>query len=304
MMDKYIVLAGAVLCVFIAASGHCQGTLVSESLFSADLNLVFAYGIELMEQGDYYRAISAFKWVRFVVKEGRLAQEALLNIARCYRESKHYDQAVETYLRFNYYYPSSPHVERASFDAAILQKEAGELEFAAASLDGFISDYPQSSLVPRARFHKAMCRFNLGYIEQACRMMESIARDYPGDTVGITAANLSEQIRRGLELPKKSPTLAGILCIVPGLGQFYCGYYGEGVMAIVFNGIFGYLTYDAIRKGKQVDDYGYATAGAWGFIELIFYSGNIYNGIMSAKKFNHRAEERFLREINAQGYLP
>lgn len=86
-----------------------------------------------------------------------------------------------------------------------------------------------------------------------------------------------------LEIPSKSPTLAGFLSIVPGLGHFYIEEYSTGVVAMIWNGAFIYALVDSIIDGK------YGQASLIGLVELIWYSGTIFGAISGAHRFNRDA---------------
>lgn len=109
-------------------------------------------------------------------------------------------------------------------------------------------------------------------------------------------AQATAQKVNGLELPRKSPVLAGALSVVPGLGHFYIEEYGAGVAAILWNGVFIYAFVDSIFSRR------YGQAALIGLVESIWYSGTIFGAISGAHRFNRDArrivEEGMTRELN------
>lgn len=87
----------------------------------------------------------------------------------------------------------------------------------------------------------------------------------------------------GISIPQKSPALAGVLSIVPGLGHLYLGEYGNALLAMVWNGIFIYGLVDSILSGR------YGQAAVIGLLETIWYGGTIFGAIAGAHRFNRDA---------------
>jgi hypothetical protein len=86
-----------------------------------------------------------------------------------------------------------------------------------------------------------------------------------------------------LEIPSKSPVAAGILSIVPGLGHFYIEEYGNGVVALMWNGAFLYALVDSIIDGR------YGQAVLIGLVESVWYTGTIFGAVAGAHRFNRDA---------------
>jgi len=68
--------------------------------------------------------------------------------------------------------------------------------------------------------------------------------------------------------------------VVPGSGYMYAGRYGDGVVALIVNGLFIAGTVAAIHQES------YAVAAIVGGIGLPFYVGNIYGSANAATKWN------------------
>ncbi|WP_164856418.1 hypothetical protein [Lujinxingia sediminis] len=87
----------------------------------------------------------------------------------------------------------------------------------------------------------------------------------------------------GLKIPRKSPALAGVLSIVPGLGHVYLGQYGSAFVAFLWNGAFIYAIVDSVLAGR------YGQAVLIGLVESIWYGGTIFGAVGGAHRFNRDA---------------
>jgi len=96
----------------------------------------------------------------------------------------------------------------------------------------------------------------------------------------------------GINLSYKSPTLAGILSIIPGLGYLYDGYYETALMSFAVNGVLIWATYEAYDEGLN----GLGTALA--MFTFGWYGGNIYGSIVCAEKENRKMQDDLLLRLN------
>lgn len=88
--------------------------------------------------------------------------------------------------------------------------------------------------------------------------------------------------------PYKSPLTAGILsAIIPGAGKIYTKNYGDGITAFIATTLFAYLSYTNFENDH--DFRGWLFAGVGG----LFYAGNIYGSVASAKIFNAKINFEF-----------
>ena len=84
----------------------------------------------------------------------------------------------------------------------------------------------------------------------------------------------------------KSPTVGGLLGLVPGLGYAYSGEWGNMVRSMVLNGLFGWAMYECADR----DEWGLFAVTT--FFELTWYTGSIYGGVDAAHRYNReRLEE-------------
>jgi tetratricopeptide (TPR) repeat protein len=250
---------------------------------------VLAFADALMAEADYDRAITEYKrFLLFWPKDSR-ADRTRLKIGQCWQALAKWDQAAELF-RLVSDQPNALTTERA--EALYL---LGDTFFRQAAyikaIDRFqacLSRYPDQ---PQAA--QAFRRIGQAYLRLA-RYQE--ARD--------TYATLSEKswdfhqrlalindIEKSQQLPKKSPTLAGLLSIVPGLGQLYCQRYQNAASAFLVNGLFIFGTYEALVHHL------YGTGAILTIFSTGWYSGNIFAAVNSAEQYNVRTSQNFVHSI-------
>ena len=115
------------------------------------------------------------------------------------------------------------------------------------------------------------------------------------DRVSPLYANAQELALKSLEgerLPYKSPSTAGVLAaVLPGSGHVYCDRYKDGVVAFLLNGLFIWATLEAFDNDQEV------LGGILGFLELGWYSGNIYSAVNTAHKYNRSLKNDYLKNL-------
>lgn len=130
----------------------------------------------------------------------------------------------------------------------------------------------------------------------------SFSKSYLGDfgEVELRLKNLSQPEYQALkakllEINKQtrnkhylSPTLAGALGIVPGLGYAYGGAWQTAASAFVTNALLWGVVYELGRKEL------YFSSGAVAAAGMGFYLGSIYGSVSHAAKHNRDTRKRFL----------
>jgi len=93
--------------------------------------------------------------------------------------------------------------------------------------------------------------------------------------------------------PRRSPTVGGLLGLVPGLGYAYSGEYANGLRSLLLNALF------IAAMVETADEEQWALFAAAGFFEVTFYTGSIYGGVDSAHRFNRERLDDALDAIGA-----
>ncbi len=101
----------------------------------------------------------------------------------------------------------------------------------------------------------------------------------------------------GTLIKNKSPSIAGILSIVPGLGYAYTGHKQTTISALLVNGLLAYATYSNFKQGNI--GMGVLT----GVFNVSFYIGNIYGAIKSANRWNENQRKLIIKKLEFNSNL-
>ena len=85
--------------------------------------------------------------------------------------------------------------------------------------------------------------------------------------------------------------MAGALAILPGTGYLYCNRPRDALISFLINGGLIFAAYEAFDNDMV------ALGGVISFVEIGFYSGNIYGSISSAHKYNQDQDRRFVDRL-------
>jgi outer membrane protein assembly factor BamD (BamD/ComL family) len=238
-----------------------------------------------------------------------------------------FDEAIAEFDRFIHFFPSDPRIPQARFQIGMAHFKAGRYPAAAAVFSALTAHYSGSSLDNQAYFMLSRCHARQGMIEQAIVDLHNLmAFSPPTDVVDraryelgwlhvdegrwsladqafsrITIDNrerlgvddLQQILAQSDRIPMKQPTTAGLLSVIPGGGQLYCGRYQDALTAFLFNGGLIWAAWESFDKDL------YALGGVIGFVEFGFYAGNIYGAISDAYKYNREQAGLFRQRLYA-----
>jgi predicted negative regulator of RcsB-dependent stress response len=249
-------------------------------------NLIFAE--TLFAERDFYRAITEYKrelfrspdapwasWIRFRIGQSYLEGGKLEAAWTVFSDLA--DRAADERLQ------TWAHLTRARI--FYLQ---GRYQQAIGLLDKMDENDPV--LAGTAAYLRGCSHLRTGEFVDAKRSFESMRA---GHALSEKAGWLAAQMDRAEDLPEKSPVLAGLLSMVPGLGHVYLEEYAVGFTALIWNGLFGYATYDTFRRGH------YGVGALLAALELLWYTGTIYGAVSGAHRYNRDARLNFLDDLEA-----
>ena len=263
--------------------------------FNADNLLGFAES--LFREGDYLNAVHEFRRYLFLYPATDRGDFVQLYVAAAYQNAGRLTVAIEAYQSLIDSYPENPFIERAKSNIAQCQLLQGNQAAAIASLQQFVSDYPEGELAPRAQFIIATIYMDEKDWGSAAREWKQVQLRYSQTPFGEMSDRLARMAQRGESLPRRSPTMAGVLStFVPGLGQTYSGRFSDGLHSLWIVG--ATVGGSAYYIGQDR----YEVAAPLGIIGLFFFLGNIYGSVQSAKVFNQNQENHFLDGLRSQIY--
>ncbi len=239
-----------------------------------------------------------------------------------------YLRAAGEYQRYLFYRPQDS--GKIQYKIAICYRLGGKPEGAIHAFEVLLQRYPKSSLVSSAYYQIGVSFF----VMEAFEKSESFLRDKMPRIVDVRYRLESEQLvglsylmrkrwveageifsklqdseiaalrakamlygnyaEQGSHLRSRSPFLAGLFStFLPGSGRLYTGRTGDAVASLVIVGLTGWQAYTGFRKN------GVTSLKGWSFgtIAGIFYLGNIYGSIISARAHNRTVENEFLTTL-------
>ena len=255
--------------------------------FTADQLLQFAE--QLLQEGEYFRAITEFRRFRFDYPDDPRQAMALFRIGQAYFRGQQYQEALQTFRDVSQTYPDSPYGR----EAWLWQGESliQQTQFAAAeqAYTAFIERHADASTIPYARYQKGWMLLYRRQWQAAATELQQIPDSsflYPA------AQQLALEAQEGSQRPRKSPFLAGALStFLPGAGQLYNGRRGDAFLTFLLNGLFITGMIEAIQHDQL------AIAGVLGFFQAGWYGGNIYSAVNGAHKHNRHMDETLLQEL-------
>lgn len=268
----------------LQAAGDC---------FSAELTIQseeqLSLAQEAMDRGEYERAVVELERFLHFFPRDEQAPRARYLIGLCYLKARRYEKAREVLEAVHRDYRGSRIADEALFSMAEsyyrqeLQDEAGRL------FQQVIDQSADPEIRNRAAYRLGWCRMRLDRWKDASETFRQVE---PASPLFPKARDLSEKSLQGETLPSKDPATAGIMAgILPGLGHAYCERYKDGVVAFLLNGLFIWAAYESFHQDHDV------LGGILAFLELGWYSGNIYSAVNSAHKYNRSVKNDFLRSL-------
>ena len=248
----------------------------------------------LYEQGDYLRAAGEYE--RYLFYQPQESEQIRYRIALCYRFAGNIEQAVQNFQTLLRMHPEGEFVSRAYYQIGatyFLQDQfAQSAQFLHQTLP-HITDTRQHA--------EAEQLIGLSYLMQK-QWSEAgeIFKTLQGSevaSVGQKAVVYHNFTKAGARLPTRSPFLAGVFStIIPGAGRLYTGRLSDALNALMVVSITGWQAYDGFRRD------GISSVKGWtlGTISGIFYVGNIYGSVISARVYNRRIADEFLATLSIE----
>lgn len=253
---------------------------------------IMSFADHLYEQGDYYRAITEYERVIFFYPKHGLAKKAQYQIAMSYYKGEKFTQAIDRFRALSDQYREEEMGPKSLFMLAETYYQKKDYDQAINVLDIFLTSYPNDSQADAARI-----KMGLSYIHQGDwrRAGEEFQKLPPDSPLRKQAGELSEESKKYPGLPRKSPTVAaGLSALLPGAGQLYIGRNSDATVSFLLNGSFIWATVQAFHHKNNV------TGGILLFFESGWYLGNVYNAASGAHKYNRRAEQEFMNNLQNQ----
>jgi len=245
----------------------------------------FTYARHLVEKKAYTRAITEFERLIYFFPEDELVPEAGYFIGLCLFKNKAFEEARKICFDLYRDFPASVVGGKALLLIGETYYTQRALPEAERYFKMVIERYPDSDFRNRAVYRLGWIRMQADQWRESSKTFAQVDRESP---LYPSAAELSERSLGGEALPYKSPTTAGVMAgVLPGLGHAYCNRYKDGAVAFFLNGLFIWAAYESFDNDHEV------LGGILTFLELGWYSGNIYSAVNCAHKHNRAARDKY-----------
>jgi len=236
-------------------------------------------------------------------------------------EEQQYRRAADEFDRFTHFFPDHPDRRMAGFKAGTAFFKAGDSDTALRRFNQLTQVDPLDDIAIESFFMMTECHlFRKEHGRAILQMHNLIAlSDYPQVkdrawarmgwihidqmeweearsafrrmSAAARADTRMERLDSGLEqasrIPRKSPSLAGTLSVIPGAGQLYTKRYEDALLAFLVNGALMWAAYESFDQDLN------ALGGLLTFVGLGFYASNIYGAVSGAHKHNLRQKQQY-----------
>ncbi len=254
------------------------------SLFSQEILRMEKFANSLLQDEEYYRAITEYKRINSYFPDNTNYIKNISNISRCYYLADHYIESIDsykdilkiesnnknailniikTYSQISYFYESNDEIKKYLYDFD--GKERDEL-----------------------LLYSAFNNINLKKYDEAIMQLDSIK----SSDLQLTSKHFKELILKNtpLKYKKKSTAIiSGIL--IPGSGYFYTKRYGTGFASLIVNSILFYMTYDCFNNDRE------SLGIMSGVFFTSFYLGSIYGSIQVVNDYNKEIQINFTKQF-------
>lgn len=252
----------------------------------------FAFARTCMEKGEYGRAVGEFeRFIHFFPVDPQVPMAHYL-IGTCYLKDRRHKAAREAFSHIVESDPTSPLAGKALFFIGDSYYQQGITKESEYYFRHIIEEYPLLDLKNVALYRLGWTRMQKNRWREASEIFGDVEKQSP---FYDSSQQLALQSLKGEELPHKSPTCAGALAaLVPGLGHAYVSRYKDATVAFLLNGLFIWAAIESFHQDHEV------LGGILTFLEIGWYTGNIYSAVNVTHKHNRKVRNDFRRSLKDQ----
>ena len=255
---------------------------------------VLKFADALYAQGDYLRAADEYQ--RYLFFHPQESAPIHYKIAVCYRFGGKTEQAIQGFEALLQTYPESQFASRSYYQIGATYFLQGQFERSVQFLDEALP-----RITDARQYAEAEQLIGLSYLRQKrwAEASEVFKMLQGSDVIQVRekAGRYHNYAEKGADLPTRSPFLAGAFStIVPGTGRLYTGRFSDTLTTLFTIGITGWQAYDGFRRD------GLSSVKGWtlGTLCGIFYVGNIYGSVISARVYNRHITDEFLATLSIE----
>jgi len=228
------------------------------------------------------------RFIHFFPEDGRVP-EARYHMGMAYYSERRYMEAINVFKELiEKTGTGSSYHARSFFMAAECQLRMGRQSSAMTTLRNLVTLSEDINVRDEAHYRMGWILLDTADWEKARVYFQRISK--PNQTE-YRLVDLIGELDSADTIEHKSPKMAGVLAILPGGGYLYCNRPRDALISFLLNGGLIYAAYEAF------DNELYALGSVISFVEIGFYSGNIYGSISSAHKYNQDQDQRFVDRL-------
>ena len=248
----------------------------------------FQFAEHYFQKGEYYRAIGEYERFIFFSPEARQVELARYRIGLAYLKGERYQEAIQAFERLIDEYQTSAYAIKSYLRISEAYVRLKCYDEALINLECLITIAPDQNIKDEAYYESGWVYLEKGLWENAQTCFDKIS---PQNREKYKLEQFLKELDKKKLLKHKNPSIAGLLAIVPGAGHLYCERYRDALVSFLVNGALIFAAYEAFDHDLN------ALGGIITFVEVGFYSGNIYSAVSSAHKYNRDEKNRFLRYL-------
>jgi tetratricopeptide (TPR) repeat protein len=277
--------------VFLFIFGY-GSALAAPTALTITAHRQYAFADHLFQKGEYRRAAEEYQRFIFFFPAHELRRKAEFQTAEAYRLAGDLATAIKYFQPLTRFSGAEP--DPISVDAYFMLSETylrmraeGQ---ALLQLRNIITLCDKIGILDKAYYRMGWIFAGQGDWHGAKRAWNLISAQgrYPKQRLLKAAGEDMPQI------PKKSPSLAGTLSVIPGMGQLYLGRGHDALVAFVITGGTVWAAYEAFDNELPVLGVMLSMVGAG------FYAGNIYSAVSGAHKYNHYQIQQFSTQLRQE----
>jgi len=262
----------------------------------------YEFAEQYFSDGEYSRAIDEYKRFLYFFPDNKKTELVLYKTAMAYYYNRQYKEAVNSFSAVQEKYLTTDLAIESAFKISECYMKMNRFGPAINNLRNLALLNDNIDVKDGAYYKTGWIYLDKSWLEKegpadswgkASEYFEKISEKNRGKyRVGKISAEL-ERVRKNKNevIHVKNPDLAAALSVIPGAGFAYCGRYRDALVAFLLNGALIYAAYESFDNGND------ALGSIITFVELGFYSGNIYGAKTSAHKYNRDENRNFIQRL-------
>ncbi len=249
-------------------------------------------GLQLYNEGDDYRAITALKRHRLLAGDVESDHLTHLLIGDIYRRNDYPQLAIRHFWDGARFADELGTTSPGAYHLGV--QEVCVTLGAYPNCHGMLEEIEASAAEADNEFFEELAAYQREFVEFVLRIPADGEPDFADPRLQRAAFELRDRNEVFDDLNTKSPVAAGILsALVPGAGQAYVGRWADAALAIGTTGTFAGATaysHFGLENLPLTIISGVLTAG--------FYSGNIANAVVDARRHNAALYDDFFDSLH------